>query len=81
MIVEVTSDNWRGLRRRSTITFVEDGYWIDGPDPRVSGGSVRIMCVCRRRRPCRTNQAIQQTGHATDGSPSSARPFPCEPGC
>jgi hypothetical protein len=35
VIVEVTSDNWRGLRRRSTITFVEDGYWIDGPDPRL----------------------------------------------
>src|SRR5262249_6843992 len=32
VVVEITSGSWKGGRRRSTITFAEDGYWVDGPD-------------------------------------------------
>lgn len=35
VITEITSDNYRGQQRQSTITFAEDGFWVNGPDPRL----------------------------------------------
>jgi hypothetical protein len=35
VVVHVTSDNYPGTERRTTITFGEDGFWVETADPRL----------------------------------------------